>query len=120
NACFWAFPPYNARFLPTPDGAKGMPPRLIFRRRAAEFPQVFTGSDCRQQETEMPKMKTKQAAAKRFTKTASGKLKHGVAGKRHPLMSHNSKSIRNTRGTEIVSEADAPRIIKKFLPYGVK
>ena len=31
----------------------------------------------------MPKMKTKQAAAKRFSQTASGKLKHGVAGKRH-------------------------------------
>jgi large subunit ribosomal protein L35 len=72
------------------------------------------------QETEMPKMKTKQAAAKRFTRTASGKLKHGVAGKRHRLISHNSKYIRNNRGTEIVSEADAPRIIKKFLPYGAK
>ena len=28
----------------------------------------------------MPKMKTKKAAAKRFKITASGKLKHGVAG----------------------------------------
>jgi large subunit ribosomal protein L35 len=68
----------------------------------------------------MPKMKTKKAAAKRFTQTASGKLKHGVAGKRHRLISHNSKYIRNNRGTEVVSEADTPRIVKKFLPYGVK
>jgi large subunit ribosomal protein L35 len=68
----------------------------------------------------MPKMKTKQAAAKRFTMTATGKLKHGVAGKRHRLISHNAKYIRNNRGTELVSESDAPRIIKKFLPYGVK
>jgi large subunit ribosomal protein L35 len=68
----------------------------------------------------MPKMKTKKAAAKRFTMTASGKLKHGVAGKRHRLISHNSKYIRNNRGTEVVSEADAPRIVKKFLPYGAK
>ena len=68
----------------------------------------------------MPKMKTKKAAAKRFTMTASGKLKRGVAGKRHRLISHNSKYIRNNRGTEVVAEVDAPRIIKKFLPYGVK
>ena len=34
----------------------------------------------------MPKMKTKQAAAKRFSMTASGKLKRGVAGKRHRLI----------------------------------
>jgi large subunit ribosomal protein L35 len=67
----------------------------------------------------MPKMKTKKAAAKRFTMTATGKLKHGVAGKRHRLISHNAKYIRNNRGTEVVADVDAPRIIKKFLPYGV-
>jgi large subunit ribosomal protein L35 len=83
-------------------------------------PQGFFGSDCRQQETEVPKMKTKQAAAKRFTMTASGKLKRGVAGKRHRLISHNSKYIRTNRGTVVVSEADAPRVVKQFLPYGVK
>jgi large subunit ribosomal protein L35 len=47
----------------------------------------------------MPKMKTKKAAAKRFKITATGKLKHGVAGKRHRLISHNSKYIRQNRGT---------------------
>ena len=52
--------------------------------------------------------------------TASGKLKRGVAGKRHRLISHNSKYIRTNRGTVVVSEADAPRVLKKFLPYGVK
>jgi len=67
----------------------------------------------------MPKMKTKKAAAKRFKMTATGKLKHGVAGKRHRLFSHNAKYIRSNRGTEVVAEADTPRIVKKFLPYGV-
>jgi large subunit ribosomal protein L35 len=67
----------------------------------------------------MPKMKTKKAAAKRFTMTATGKLKHGVAGKRHRLISHNAKYIRNNRGTEVVAAVDTPRIVKKFLPYGV-
>ena len=65
----------------------------------------------------MPKMKTTKAAAKRFKMTATGKLKHGVAGKRHRLISHNAKYIRTNRGTEVVGDMDAPRILKKFLPY---
>ena len=67
----------------------------------------------------MPKMKTKKSAAKRFKITASGKIKHGVAGKRHRLMSHNSKYIRQNRGTDVASDADKPRIMK-WLPYGLK
>ncbi len=47
----------------------------------------------------MPKLKTKSGVKKRFKLTASGLLKHGVAGKRHRLMSHNSKYIRQNRGT---------------------
>lgn len=67
----------------------------------------------------MPKMKTKKAAAKRFKITATGKIKHGVAGKRHRLMSHNSKYIRQNRGMDQASDADKPRIMK-WLPYGLK
>lgn len=70
-------------------------------------------------EIEMPKMKTKKSAAKRFKITATGKLKHGVAGKRHRLMSHNSKYIRQNRGMDQVSDADKSRIMK-WLPYGLK
>ena len=33
----------------------------------------------------MPKMKTKSGAKKRFRFTASGKVKHGVVGKRHGM-----------------------------------
>jgi ribosomal protein L35 len=42
----------------------------------------------------MPKLKTKSGVKKRFKMTATGKLKHGVAGKRHRLISHNGKYIR--------------------------
>jgi len=66
----------------------------------------------------MPKMKTKKAAAKRFKFTASGKLKHGVAGKRHRLISHNGKYIRQNRGTSVVAKVDEPRV-KRYLPYGL-
>ena len=68
----------------------------------------------------MPKLKTKSGVKKRFKLTATGKVKHGVAGKRHRLISHNAKYIRTNRGTVVVSEADAPRVVKQFLPYGVK
>lgn len=64
----------------------------------------------------MPKMKTKSGAKKRFKMTASGKVKAGPAGKRHRLMSHNSKYIRQNRGTDILCDADA-RTIKKYMPY---
>ena len=42
----------------------------------------------------MPKMKTKSGAKKRFKMTATGSVKAGVAGKRHRLLSHNTKYIR--------------------------
>ena len=65
----------------------------------------------------MPKMKTKSGVKKRFKFTASGKVKHGVAGKRHRLISHNAKYIRTNRGTKVMAEADAAAI-KRFMPYG--
>ena len=70
-------------------------------------------------ETKMPKLKTKSGVKKRFKITATGKLKHGVAGKRHRLMSHNAKYIRQNRGTSLVSEADT-KTIKAWAPYGLK
>jgi len=72
----------------------------------------------RNQETKMPKMKTKSGVKKRFKLTATGKVKHGVAGKRHRLMSHNAKYIRQNRGTDVISDADA-KVIKKWAPYGL-
>jgi len=65
----------------------------------------------------MPKLKTKSGAKKRFKITASGKVKAGVAGKRHRLISHNAKYIRQNRGTKVMTAQDT-RIIKLFLPYG--
>jgi large subunit ribosomal protein L35 len=66
----------------------------------------------------MPKLKTKSGAKKRFKITATGKIKAGVAGKRHRLISHNGKYIRQNRGTKVLSDADA-RIIKSYLPNGL-
>ena len=64
----------------------------------------------------MPKMKTKSAAKKRFSMTASGKVKAGQAGKRHDMIKRTTKFIRDARGTTILSDADA-KIVKKYMPY---
>jgi large subunit ribosomal protein L35 len=67
----------------------------------------------------MPKLKTKSGVKKRFKLTATGKIKMGVAGKRHRLISHNAKYIRQNRGTKILADADTPRV-KAWAPYGLK
>jgi len=70
-------------------------------------------------ETKMPKLKTKSGVKKRFKFTATGKVKHGVAGKRHRLISHNAKYIRQNRGTEVLSDADVAHV-RLWAPYGLK
>jgi len=67
----------------------------------------------------MPKLKTKSGVKKRFKITASGKVKHGAVGKRHRLTHHNAKYIRQNRGTDKISDADA-RTVKLWAPYGLK
>ncbi len=64
----------------------------------------------------MPKMKTKSAAKKRFSMTATGKVKSAQAGKRHGMIKRTTKFIRDARGTMILSDQDA-RIAKKYMPY---
>ena len=43
-------------------------------------------------------------------------MKAGGAGKRHRLISHNSKYIRQNRGTDVMADADAKKI-KSYMPY---
>lgn len=64
----------------------------------------------------MPKLKTKQSAAKRFKKTATGKLKHKRAYLRHILATKSKEQKRRLRKPALVDAADAKRI-KKLLPY---
>jgi large subunit ribosomal protein L35 len=62
-------------------------------------------------------MKTKSGVKKRFSLTASGKVRANQAGKQHGMIKRTNKQIRNQRRTTIMSPQDA-RIIKKFMPYG--
>lgn len=65
---------------------------------------------------EMPKLKTKSSAKKRFSATGTGKLKRNFAKKRHCLFCKSQKMKRQARGTTLLSEVDV-QIVKKFLPY---
>jgi large subunit ribosomal protein L35 len=64
----------------------------------------------------MPKMKTHRGAAKRFDRTASGKIKRNHAFKSHILAKKTPKRKRNLRKGAIMHAADAQRIIK-LIPY---
>lgn len=64
----------------------------------------------------MPKIKTNRGAAKRFRKTASGKLKRGSAFTSHILTKKTTKRKRQLRSSGYVAEADAP-MIKRLIPY---
>jgi len=66
----------------------------------------------------MPKMKTKSGAKKRFSLTATGKVKAGQSGKRHGMRKRSQRTIRDHRGTTILNESDATIIRKNFLPNG--
>ncbi len=89
------------------------------RHAVAVLLGVHTGAFLIPLEDKMPKMKTKSGVKKRFKLTATGKVKAGAAGKRHRLISHNGKYIRQNRGTDVLAKPDAERV-KAWAPYGLK
>lgn len=64
----------------------------------------------------MPKMKTSRAAAKRFKKTGTGKLKRMKAYKSHILTKKSTKRKRNLRKATLVDHTNL-KAMKKILPY---
>lgn len=62
----------------------------------------------------MPKLKTKSSVKKRFKFTATGKIKHKPAGKKHGMVKRSNKFIRNQRPMAVLCAADA-NIIKLFI-----
>ncbi len=64
----------------------------------------------------MPKLKTKKAAAKRFKKTGTGKLKRMKAYKSHILTKKSAKRKRNLRKAT-TTDASNVKTMKKILPY---
>lgn len=64
----------------------------------------------------MPKLKSHRGAAKRFKKTATGKIKRGKAFKSHILTKKTSKRKRHLDQGTLVSEADRRRV-SRMIPY---
>jgi large subunit ribosomal protein L35 len=59
-----------------------------------------------------PKMKSKRAALKRFTVTASGLIKHPSKGKSHCLSNKNRKRKRQLVKAGYLNKGDAARIAR--------
>jgi len=65
----------------------------------------------------MPKMKTRKAAAKRYSFTGTGKVKYKKQGLRHILTKKSSKRKRKLRKAGSLSAAEVSKV-RKLLPYG--
>ncbi len=59
----------------------------------------------------MPKQKTRKSVAKRFKKTAGGKIKREATGRGHLFTNKSAKQKRRLRAGGLVSKADYKRII---------
>jgi large subunit ribosomal protein L35 len=70
------------------------------------------------QESQMPKLKTKSGAKKRFKITGTGKVLYQQRGKRHGMIKRTKKQIRQLRGTAVMFKSDGDNIKKYFLPNG--
>jgi large subunit ribosomal protein L35 len=90
--------------------------RPIYRFSAKFFGLIVEKLPFTKKEVEMPKMKTKSGAKKRFRLTANGKVRGSAAFLSHNLRRRSQKMKRQARGTMILCDADA-RIVKRFLPY---
>lgn len=64
----------------------------------------------------MPKMKTNRGAAKRFSRTGSGKLKRAQSHRRHILTKKSTKRKRHLRDAAMVHDHDI-KMINRLLPY---
>ena len=64
----------------------------------------------------MPKLKTHKGAAKRFKKTATGKVKRHHSHLRHMLTSKPHKRKKKLGAAVLVSDADTPKV-KRMSPY---
>jgi len=60
----------------------------------------------------MPKLKTKRAAAKRFKKTATGKVKRHRSHHTHILTKKTPKRKRNLRKAALIAQSDLAQTLR--------
>ena len=66
----------------------------------------------------MPKLKTNKAAAKRYSYTATGKVKRTKSNRRHLLANKTKRQKMTARVQNGVADKSCENTIKKLLPYG--
>lgn len=63
----------------------------------------------------MPKLKTNRSAAKRFSRTASGKYKHRRTNRNHILTKKSKGRKRNLRANGVVDKSDQLGVARLLL-----
>jgi large subunit ribosomal protein L35 len=100
--------------------AKGLPWRRNVPHAHPHFGRTPVnrafGSFPVQKESQMPKLKTKSGAKKRFKVTGTGKVLYAQSGKRHGMIKRTKKQIRQLRGTTGMFKTDGERVKKYWLP----
>ena len=101
-------------------GCRGDPESSFpsLQRRPSGFSDPERQVSRNDEESQMPKMKTKSGAKKRFKITATGKVMYAQSGKRHGMIKRSNKQIREHRGTTALFETDAYNVKRYFLPNG--
>jgi large subunit ribosomal protein L35 len=117
--------PFRAASAITAPSRRPAEQGLPWRRRCAPSTQrsltsIFgsQASALAAKENQMPKIKTKSGAKKRFKVTGGGKVLYAQSGKRHGMIKRTKKQIRQLRGTNVLFKTDGDRIKKYFLPNG--
>ena len=66
----------------------------------------------------MPKLKTNKAAKKRYSLTATGKVKRTKANRRHRLATKTTRQKKSGKVLNAYADKTCENTIKKLLPYG--
>ena len=66
----------------------------------------------------MPKLKTNKAAKKRYSYTATGKVKRTTANRRHLLANKTSRQKSSGKIQDAYVDKTMENHVKKLLPYG--
>lgn len=67
-------------------------------------------------EGKMPKLKTKSSVKKRFSLTASGRVRSSQANKQHNMRKRSKRQLRMQRGTVVLCAVEEKRIYQ-YIPY---
>jgi large subunit ribosomal protein L35 len=106
--------------LPSPGrkGCRGDGEVLNQHAQSSQIRPAGRRSAAAAKESQMPKIKTKSGAKKRFKVTAGGKVLYQQSGKRHGMIKRTNKQIRQLRGTNVLFKTDGDNVKKYFLPNG--